>query len=169
MIILIGESGSGKSTIERKLTQEGYSKITSVTTRPPRAGEKDGVDYHFVSEETFAELYTSGQFLETTTYRGWHYGMLAKDYSPGKVIVVELNGLKQIIDHVGRDKLKIFYIKAPERDRMIRMLLRGDDVDEVIRRIQADRTDFTGAEQIADHVVYNQYLGDAMHKIWGLL
>ena len=56
MIVLIGESASGKSSIERCLVEDyGYNKIVSYTTRPPRAGEVDGIDYHFAYHSGIAE------------------------------------------------------------------------------------------------------------------
>ena len=63
MIVLVGESASGKSSIEKYFVDNyGYKKITSYTTRQPRNGEVDGKDYHFITEEQFKKLKKQGFF-----------------------------------------------------------------------------------------------------------
>ena len=77
MIVLVGESASGKSSIERNLVDNyGYKKIVSYTTRQPRQGEVDGIDYHYISESQFIKLQKEGYFAEVGEYNGWHYGIL---------------------------------------------------------------------------------------------
>ena len=65
MLIICGKSASGKDTIKRELiSKHGFKGIVTYTTRPPRKGEQDGVDYHFVSNEEFQMMVNSGFFLE---------------------------------------------------------------------------------------------------------
>lgn len=72
MLFLIGESASGKSTVEKILHDKyGYKKIVSYTTRQPREGEVNGKDYFFVDDVNFEELKASGFFAETAYYNGW--------------------------------------------------------------------------------------------------
>lgn len=149
MIVIIGESGAGKSSIERRLCDFGLEKVVSHTTRPPRKGEVDGVDYHFV--KTFADI--KDDLIEHTTYRGWQYGIHKDECGLNKVVVVEMKGLSQLIDSMGRENLEVCYIHTPERERMVRMLNRGDDIDEIMRRVVSDRADFAHAYAIADLIV----------------
>jgi len=172
---LIGQSSSGKSTIESMLVDLGYSKIVSYTTRPMRKGEKDGVDYHFVDHPTFEALAQKGFFTETAQYRDWHYGLSLngidyknKDY----IVVVTISGYMELRKAVGKENIVAIHIKVDERERIIRQLKRGDDVDEVIRRIYADRKDFSGVEDICDFTVLNEKIEktveDVKALIWGI-
>ena len=80
MIVLVGESASGKSSIEKNLVDNyGYKKIVSYTTRQPRQGEVDGIDYHYISENQFIKLQNEGYFAEVGEYNGWHYGTAKND------------------------------------------------------------------------------------------
>lgn len=155
---LIGHSASGKSSIERSLTEEGYDRIISHTTRPMRYKEENGVDYFYVSEEEFADLKNTGFFSETAQYREWNYGMSLsgvdyenKDY----IAVVTVHGYAELLKEVGKENIVSIFVTADERLRMHRLLDRGDDIDEIMRRIKNDRIDFQGIEDICDYVVDN--------------
>lgn len=163
---LVGHSSSGKSTIEKMLCEEGYDKLTSYTTREPRENEVNGLDYHFISEEKFKELDEEGYFHEVAQYRDWYYGISLKDIDLEKetyIAVVTVHGYKELSKHTG-DILAI-HIEVEEKERIIRQLNRGDDVDEVIRRIYTDRVDFKDAK-IECHVTFNnEDLEDTVRKI----
>ena len=74
-IILLGESGCGKSSVANELCKNyNYEKIVTYTTRLPREGEVNGKDYFFISNEEFNNLKEQGCFLETATYNNWQYG-----------------------------------------------------------------------------------------------
>lgn len=155
---LIGQSASGKSTVERHLESVGYPRIVSYTTRPMRKKEKDGVDYHFIDYPTFAKLDESGFFAERAQYRDWHYGLsldgidyLNRDY----IVVVTIHGYEELVRVAGQDNVIGIHIKVEEGERMIRQLKRGDDVDEVIRRVHTDRIDFAGVEDVCHYTVPN--------------
>ena len=152
MICIIGESGSGKSTVEEILCDKfGFEKVVSYTTRPMRQGEVDGKAYHFITEEEFKKLESENFFVETTVFRDWHYGAAKQDCVDNSVFVIEPIGLRKLIEQSEELNLslKIFYIITNERVRMMRMCKRGDDADEIIRRIQADRETFKGAKDLA--------------------
>ena len=159
MIILVGESGSGKSTIEKILDEKyGYKKTVSYTTRPPREGEEEGVDYKFINADEFTEKFNDGFFVEVGAYNNWWYGTREEQYSKNTVCVLTPHGLRQIKKNLkNQDDLDIhtFYIKVPRRDRLVKMLQRGDDVDEAIRRNQSDVGQFDGIEDEVDCVLCN--------------
>ena len=167
MIVLVGESASGKSSIERYLMEHyGFKKIVSYTTRPPRAGEVDGVDYHFVSEDLFVSLMNTNFFAETATYRGWHYGTAKKDCTNDKVAVLTPHGLRQL-KKIPKLDIISFYIDVPRRDRLIQILQRGDDIEEAYRRSLSDVGQFDGIEDEVDWVLCNpeyRYSVEAMAR-----
>ena len=155
MLVMLGESASGKSSIERTLVNDyGYTKLVSYTTREPRAGEVNGVDYHFVSVEKFIELKNKGFFAETAIYNGWHYGTAKEDCTNEKVAVITPHGFRQI-KKIPEIKITSFYINVPRRDRLIKILERGDSIEESYRRNLSDVGMFDGIEDEVDYVINN--------------
>lgn len=156
MIILVGESGSGKSTIQSYLVENyGFKRLVSYTTRPPRNGEVDGVDYHFISVEEFNQKKKDGFFAEIGQYREWMYGSAKEDCTNDRVAVLTPHGLRQMKRIPGLNILS-FYIKVPRRDRMIKILERGDDIEEIKRRDSSDFGQFDGIEDEVDSVLNNE-------------
>ena len=156
MIILVGESASGKSSIEKYLVENyGYKKIVSYTTRQPRQGEVDGVDYHFISVEQFELLKEQSFFAEHAQYNSWHYGVAKEDCTDDKVAVLTPHGLRQVSKILGRNKIISFYINVPRRDRLIKILQRGDNIEESYRRNLSDVGMFDGIEDEVDFVIDN--------------
>ena len=81
MIVIVGESASGKSTVEKILNEKyGMRKVVSYTTRPPRDTEVNGIDYNFISMNDFIDLDKEKAFLEIGAYRGWFYGSMRDQY-----------------------------------------------------------------------------------------
>ena len=156
MIILVGESASGKSTIEKILADKyGYKKTISYTTRPPRDGEVNGADYHFISKDEYNDKLKSKCFVETGVYNGWFYGTTKDQYNENTVCVLTPHGLRQIKKIFGEENIHSFYIKVPRRDRLIKLLERGDNIDEAIRRNQSDVGQYDGIEDEVDFVIRN--------------
>lgn len=156
MIVLVGESASGKSSIERNLVDNyGYKKIVSYTTRQPRQGEIDGVDYHYISENQFTKLQKEGYFAEVGEYNGWHYGTAKKDCTSDKVAVVTPHGLRQLKKIPDLD-IHAFYINVPRRDRLIKILQRGDNIEEAYRRSLSDVGQFDGISDEVDYIISNE-------------
>lgn len=157
MIILVGESASGKSSIEKVLSEKyGFQKTVSYTTRPPRDSEIDGVDYHFITEDEYIEKFNSGYFVETGAYNGWFYGTTGDQYKGNTVCVLTPHGLRQIRKNFNEQDIKAFYVKVPRRDRLIKILERGDDIEEAIRRNQSDVGQYDGIEDEVDFVLENR-------------
>lgn len=155
MIVLVGESASGKSSIEKYMVDNyGYSKVISYTTRQPRPNEVDGVDYHFISVSQFSNLKEQGFFAETAVYNNWHYGTAKEDCTDDKIAVLTPHGLRQISKVDGINALS-FYINVPRRDRLIKILQRGDDIEEAYRRSLSDVGQFDGISDEVNHVINN--------------
>ena len=156
MIVLVGESASGKSSIEKNLVDNyGYKKIVSYTTRQPRQGEVDGIDYHYISESQFIKLQKEGYFAEVGEYNGWHYGTAKNDCTSDKVAVVTPHGLRQLAKIPNLD-IYAFYINVPRRDRLIKILQRGDNIEEAYRRSLSDVGQFDGISDEVDYIVNNK-------------
>jgi guanylate kinase len=155
MIVLIGHSASGKSVCEKELEKRGYDRIISYTTRPMRVGETQDIEYHFISENDFLKKYKNGFFAERTKYRGWMYGIAEMDCIDNATAVVEPIGFRalQKIEYLN---IKSFFLKVSERERLIRMAKRGDDIAEIFRRLYSDQGSFACIEEEVDYVVENE-------------
>lgn len=155
MIVLVGESASGKSSIERYLVENyEYKKIVSYTTRSPRENEVDGVDYHFISVEQFEELKEQGFFAEYAQYNSWNYGVAKEDCTDDKVAVLTPHGLRQV-SKIKDVNVISFYINVPRRDRLIKILQRGDNIEEAYRRSLSDVGQFDGIADEVDYIICN--------------
>ena len=98
LIVLSAPSGTGKSTVVKRLVKEvdGLHFSVSATTRAPRDGEEDGVDYHFIDEPTFARKVAEGEFLEHAEVHGSHYGTLRsateEQLRKGRDLLLDIDG-----------------------------------------------------------------------------
>ncbi|PTQ75101.1 guanylate kinase [Celeribacter persicus] len=143
LIILSSPSGAGKSTLARKLMQwdESLSFSVSATTRAPRAGEEDGVHYHFVDVPTFKHMVDEGEMLEHANVFGNFYGSPAgpvrKAIEAGRDVLfdVDWQGAQQISNSVLRDHVLSIFILPPSITELRRRLeSRGVDAPEVIAK-----------------------------------
>ena len=161
MIVIVGESASGKSSVAKYLTNNcGYKRIVTYTTRAPRHNEVDGFDYYFIQEDQFEKLDKQDFFAETALYNGWRYGSAKKDYTDDSVIVVNPKGLRNL-KNSNIENIFSVYLCVPRRDRLIKCLERGDDIEEAYRRSISDIGMFDGIEKEVDLVIKNpNYLLD---------
>ena len=147
VIALIGEAGSGKDTLMRKLVEANpqLNEVVSYTTRPPREGEVDGVNYHFVTGEEFGELVVAGKMFEASCFNDWFYGTGVDSLKEDKLNIGVFNpeGIESLMQH-NNVNLTVIRVWASDKNRLIRQLNREEfpDVDEIIRRYKADREDF---------------------------
>lgn len=160
VIALMGEAGAGKDYILHDVmntdNQDGKHKlheIVSCTSRPPREGEVDGVNYHFLAKE-YIEAHEN-DFLELSTFRGWYYGTRYSDLNPDKINVGVFNpaGVRALLKS-DKVEVKVFWVKAPARIRLIRQLQRetNPDIGEIIRRYQADINDFSSIDFLYEEI-----------------
>ena len=131
LLILSAPSGTGKTTLARRLVAAHPGAVFSVsyTTRAPRGHEKDGVDYHFVSEERFQQMIGEGAFVEWAKVHGHHYGTPRSSIDNAKGLVVF------DIDVQGGQSIKQQYPEA------VRVLLLPPSLEELERRLRARSTD----------------------------
>jgi guanylate kinase len=176
LLILAAVSGTGKSTIARRLLARRPNLRVSVshTTRAPREGETDGVDYHFVSRETFEDMVAAGAFAEWAEYVGNLYGTARATIDGAKaagldlLFDIEVQGARQL-KAVYPSSIGCFLLPpswAVLRDRLER---RGTDSKEVVdRRLQRGRVELEEAEKF-DHRVVNDVLEEAVTEVERLL
>ena len=172
IIVLVGESASGKSTIENLIRNrnKSFSKIVSYTTRPMRDKETEGIDYHFISDEEFESMIKNDDFVEFAKYRGWNYGSAKKDYNDNKnhIAVLTPHGCRTLKRWGDNNNTKIIsiYFKVDRRSRMIKILNRGDDIDEAYRRNISDVGQFDGFEDEADYIINNDNYKKGIEEIY---
>jgi len=170
IIVITGPSGSGKTTIRRILNSEyGMPALKNVTTRPKRPGERDGVDYLFVTADEFRRMRDEGLLLEWVEYSDNFYGLKRTGNMSG-VTVLETQGAKKL-KSMFPEEVRIVYLEVPEHIRIKRMLDRGDATGEAYERVQRDRERFekSGLKDQADLVVDNMDMHRAVKEILSLV
>ena len=170
---LLGESASGKSTIEKRLEQYGLIRIISSTTRPIREREQNGVDYYYISEDEFK--INLDRYYEHTQYRDWYYCIDPIknniDLNNNYVCVIEPHGYKSLIKKVGKENVKGIYIKSNDKDRLLRGLNREKNPDcyEICRRFISDIDLFKDIKSMVDYTVENNNINEAVNMILKLI
>ena len=165
IIVLLGASGSGKSTIEHELAvHHNYKKIISYTTRQPRENEESGKDYYFIDNDTFREVMGRKLFAEYDEYsQNRLYGTMKSDYVDGdKVVVLTPNGLRQLKKNCTDEKIFTVLVEANLGTRIKRYIDRCgvdkfnfDDKNEICSRVDRDFGMFLGLRKEVDMIVHN--------------
>lgn len=161
IIALMGKAGSGKDTVLRKLMEEYPDKlheIVSCTTRPPREGEKNGINYFFLTPKEFADKILNGDMIEATMFNDWHYGTMkqALDSEKWNIGVFNPDGIR-CLQEDPEIELVTYWICACDKTRLIRQLEREEnpDIDEIIRRFKTDKEDFNLMEM--DDISFSRF------------
>ncbi len=174
LIILSSPSGAGKSTLARALMEWDNSLRFSIsaTTRAPRPGEVDGVDYHFVNEATFKEMVNDGEMLEHAHVFGNFYGSpsapVRTAIETGRDVLfdVDWQGAQQIANSVLRDHvLSIFVLPPSIRELRRRLETRGQDSDEVIAKRMEKSWDEISHWDGYDYVLVNDDLATSFERL----
>ncbi len=175
-LVLSSPSGGGKTTIARMLQQGredvGYS--VSATTRAARAGERDGVDYHFLSRDEFMRRVAAGEFLEYATYNGNLYGTLRSEVerilAAGQHVVldIEIQGARQV-RAAFPSALLVFVLPPSARVLATRLTGRGTDDPERVRERLTLAAEELAAVTEYDYVVVNDDLFAAVASVTAVL
>ena len=159
---IVGQSASGKDTFYRAVLERHGKELSPVipaTTRPMRAGERDGVDYHFVTFDQLAQLEADGMVIEKRGYHTvhglWVYFTMKFDLAPNQnyILISTLEGAERLQAHYGSENVPVIFLSVDAKIRLIRSIERearesAPDYREVCRRFLADEQDFA-ADKIA--------------------
>lgn len=161
VLVITGPSGVGKGTLIRRLLDEvaGAELSVSATTRPPRPGEVNGRDYHFLAAPEFEQRVAAGEFVEHAEYAGNRYGTLRSELQrPARLIVLEidLQGARQV--RATMPEAEQVFIAPPGNDLgelERRLLARGAESREQIQRRLAVARDELAAQDEFRHRIVN--------------
>jgi guanylate kinase len=176
LLVLSAPSGGGKTTIAKMLLQArddlGYS--VSATTRPKRPGERDGVDYHFLTRDEFTRRRDAGEFLEWATYGGELYGTLKSEieqiFSGGRhaVLDVEIEGARQIRSNFPNSLL--LFVLPPSAEALVQRLVgRNTEDPKVVRDRITRAADELAAVREYDYAILNEDLVVAVSQVAAIL
>ena len=169
--MITGPSGVGKGTLISELCRRfpDLRLSVSATTRPPRSGERDGREYHFLEPGEFERRVRAGEFLEHAEYAGNRYGTLRSEVERGPVVLeIEVQGARQVREALPA-AVQVF-IAPPDVDSLReRLLARGTDSPEGIRARLAQADEELRAQDEFQHVVVNDDLDRAAAELSDLV
>jgi guanylate kinase len=172
VFVITGPSGVGKGTLIRGLMERvpELELSVSATTRAPRPGEHDGVDYHFLGGEEFERRVDEGDFVEHADYAGRRYGTLRSELERRVgdgvpvVLEIEVQGARQVRAAMP-EAVQVFIAPPSLAALRTRLVGRGtDDQHEVDRRLQVAEQELAAQPEFA-HVVVNDRLEDALEEL----
>ncbi|MBV9838473.1 MAG: guanylate kinase [Solirubrobacterales bacterium] len=172
VIVITGPSGVGKGTLIGELLERlGELELSvSATTRKPRPGERDGVDYHFLTPEQFEAHVAGGDFVEHADYSGNRYGTLRSELERRLergvpvVLEIELQGARQV--RRALPEAMAVFIAPPSLEALrTRLLGRGTDAPEQVERRLRTAEDELRAQREFAHVVVNDRLERATEEL----
>ena len=177
MIVVSGPSGVGKGTVRKALfemPEQDFVYSVSMTTRSPRPGEVDGVDYYFVSREEFERQIAAGNLLEYAEFVGNYYGTpkdkVEEQLNQGKEVIleIEVNGAFQVREKC-KDAVFIFLVPPTRRALYDRLKSRGTECEErILARINKANKEFKLAHQY-DYIVVNDEIYNAADRIMAII
>jgi guanylate kinase len=177
LIIISAPSGTGKTTILKKLFAEvkGVTFSVSHTTRRPRTGEKDSVDYYFVDQETFKRMRADKEFLEWAEVHGNFYGTSRREVNRHLAqgldvfLDIDVQGARQVREAAGGECFSIFIVPPSWEEQERRLTSRGTDSPETIRlRLENARKEIQDAN-LYDYLIVNDTVEQAVDTLRAII
>lgn len=175
LVILSGVSGAGKDTIKKELIKrmDDVISLPSFTSRKPRVGEEEGVQYHFISKEEFEERIKNNEFYEYDLHHDNYYGtsrkLMNEKISSGKIIVkdIEVNGTENLVKILnGETRLVTIFLKVDREELRKRLIERGDNLSEEELELRLGRLEYEESKiKLYDYVIKNDNLEKTVQVI----
>jgi guanylate kinase len=177
MLVLSSPSGAGKTTIARRLLEDDVNlqMSVSVTTRPMRPGEVDGVDYHFIDQARFAAMASSSELLEHATVFGNSYGTprapVERALAEGQDVLfdVDWQGAQQLRASMDRDLVSVFILPPTADELHQRLVNRALDPEDVVRHRMAKASGEMEHWDAYDYVVINEEIDISVAGVRSIL
>jgi len=172
LFVITAPSGAGKTSLIEALIRDDPSLKLSIsyTTRAPRPGEKNAVDYHFVDDKTFLSMRERGEFLESAEVHGYRYGtskkVITEALARGEDLILEIDwqGAQQV-RRIYPGCVGIFILPPSVEELERRMRSRGQDADGVIRRrLEAARGEMEHAGEF-NYAIINKDFDTALREL----
>ena len=176
LIIITGPSGVGKGTVVKELLDRNKDIWLSIsaTTRNPRVGEKDGLNYYFISEEMFKDMIDKKEFLEWAQFAGNYYGTplstVNEKIEKGFIVLleIEVEGAKQIKEKFP-ESLSIFLLPPSKEELEKRIRNRGTEKEEAIdRRLSRANYEIASSDQF-DFVLTNHDVDETVKEVFKII
>lgn len=172
VFVITGPSGVGKGTLIRELCRllPELELSISATTRSPRTGEEDGVEYHFLGQGEFARRVEAGEFLEHATYSGNMYGTLRSEVDGRTergapvLLEIEVQGARQVRESMP-EAVQIFIAPPSAADLRRRLQGRGTDADDVIEARLQVAVEELAARGEFPHTIVNDDIDRATEEL----
>ena len=165
LVILSGVSGAGKDTIKKELIKrmDNVISLPSFTSRKPRVGEEEGVQYHFITKQEFEERIKNNEFYEYDLHHENYYGtsrkLLNEKIASGKIIVkdIEVNGTENLIKLLKDEtKLVTIFLRVEKEELRRRLETRGDNLTEDEIELRLGRLDYEEDKiRLYDYMIKN--------------
>jgi guanylate kinase len=177
MFVLSSPSGAGKTTIAHRLLEQDQeiAMSISVTTRPIRPGETDGLDYRFIDHAGFEAMVEAGEFLEWAEVFGHLYGTPKAQIKAGLkegqdfLFDIDWQGTQQLYQRMETDVVRVFLLPPSIEALEARLRSRGTDSDQVIRdRMARSRAEISHWDGY-DYVVVNDDMNACFEQVHGIL
>ena len=177
LVILSGVSGAGKDTVKKELMNkmEDVIKLPSYTSREPRDGEQEGVEYHFISKDEFKDRIEKNEFYEYDVHHENYYGtsrrLMNEKIESGKIIIkdIEVNGTENLINILKNEiKLITIFLKVDEQELRSRLEKRGESKESIDLRLS--RLEYEESKiGLYDYVIKNDDLEKTVDIIMTIL
>ncbi len=175
VFVLTGPSGAGKTTILNEILSNYphvFKRIVTYTTRPPRDGEVNGKDYHFVSFEEFKNLNEQNFFIEVDFYSGNYYGIPRIRFEPSSynIIAINFNGVKNLKRCYGKSVISIALLADKGELAQRLMARKGGDVEKRLKNLEKEFEKLLKfGDKYVDYFVNNETIETCTKKIEKIL